>query len=47
MTVSLPRAMHVIDGRAGYVLEMAAPVDHFRTLDANLFDPLAVTGKPR
>ena len=43
--------MLVIDRRAEYVLEMAAPVDDFRTLDANVFDrvadSLAVTGEPR
>jgi hypothetical protein len=44
------RSLHVYKGRAEYVLEMAAPVADFRTLDANVFDRVArslkVTGKP-
>jgi hypothetical protein len=45
------RSLHVYKGRGEYVLEMAAPVDEFGTLDRNVFDrvvkSLKVTGRPR
>jgi hypothetical protein len=45
------RSLHVYKGRAEYVLEMAAPVGEFGTVDRNVFDRVAgslrVTGQPR
>jgi hypothetical protein len=45
------RSLHVYKGGAEYLLEMAAPVAEFVTLDANVFDRVArslkVTGRPR